>query len=240
MVLHTLDTLPTDITNHNIFLFLDWASLFTLSTTCTTFKALANTKASLLPLPELFKLAELLHTTNKQFASTFFHQLMNRSYPPAFIFMGGEYLLAGYTLDNSHECAMVLAKNYELEGNDEESRKYFKAAADLGNPEAQLEYGICCEMDSNEEEAYQYYLMSAQQGNCEAMYSLGEYNEKAKGPFMFKNEIVACEWYYNAVEKGDCDDSRAALDRLNQVATILGITAKRQRAGSVVVRPLGD
>jgi len=145
--------------------------------------------------------------------------------------------------DSSIECSLALAKVYEsgCEGVDideDECKKYYKHAADLGSSEGALEYGLMLEMDSKEEEAFQYYLKSASTGNHEAMFSLGEFYEEARGGVM-KDDCKACQWYNSAVEEGDCDDSRKALDRLKDVAKILGITAKRVRRGSVEIM-LGD
>ena len=77
-----------------------------------------------------------------------------------------------------------------------------------------------------------YYMKSAEYGNYEAMYSVGEYYEEAKGGVL-KDDCKAVEWFYSAVEGGDCDDSRKALERLKDVASILGITSKRVRRGSI-------
>src|ERR1043166_993062 len=49
----------------------------------------------------------------------------------------------------------------------------FKETADLGNPSAQLRYGMYLWKIANYPEAIRYLEMSAKRGNCTAMYNIG-------------------------------------------------------------------
>jgi len=151
---------------------------------------------------------------------------------------GVKLLKESFKLDNYVKSGLALAQIYEsglhgIEMSNNLAKVYYKACADLGSSTAALEYGLLMEMESREEEALEYYMLSAQKGNHEAMFSVGEFYEEARGG-LNKDDSEACHWYHSAVQEGDCDDSRAALERLNDVATILGITAQRIRRGSIV------
>jgi TPR repeat protein len=83
--------------------------------------------------------------------------------------------------------------------------KYFVAAAEHGNPEAQLNLGVCYETGRgvmlDQQKAVKWYTRAAKQGYAEAQSCLGDCCEN--GRCGEKDERKAVQWYTRAAEQGD-------------------------------------
>ena len=92
----------------------------------------------------------------------------------------------------------------EITTNDKEAFKWFKVAAEQGNPIAQFHlgefyaYGKEVEQDFNE--AFKLIKSAAEQGDAEAQFHLGAYYDIGIGITQDYNE--AFRWYKAAAEQG--------------------------------------
>ena len=110
--------------------------------------------------------------------------------------------------NSMYRFALMLKKNASTDKKKMiDAARYFKAAADAGIVESELEYAKLAHrgigIPSNITEAAKYYKMAADSGNADAMY---EYAELAMyGHGMEKNENIAAEYYKKAGEAGNAE-----------------------------------
>jgi TPR repeat protein len=101
---------------------------------------------------------------------------------------------------------------------------YFHKAALLNHVDAMAEIGLCyelglCGVEQNDTLALDWYMKAAELGHSNAKYSIGEAFEEARG--VPQSDAEACLWYYKAAMENDCEDSKRALKRLQDIARIV-------------------
>jgi len=101
--------------------------------------------------------------------------------------------------------------------------EWFLGAARAGHVESMAEYAMCCELgcgvEQSDNEALDWYTKAAGYGHITSNFSIGEFFEKAQGGLP-QSDSEAVLWYYKAALMGD-EDSRKALNRLNDIARIV-------------------
>jgi TPR repeat protein len=96
------------------------------------------------------------------------------------------------------------AKRAEAHGNRKDARDAYKAAADLGDAEAQYKFAHYAEQGTGGEAddglAAIYYEQAARQGHVQAQYEMGSRYSAGRGVAVDKEK--AAEWYQKAAEQG--------------------------------------
>ena len=95
----------------------------------------------------------------------------------------------------------------EIPANAKEAFKWFKAAAEQGNPIAQFKLGICYYngkgVKQDYKEAFRLFKAAAEQGDAKAQYNLGICYYYGEGTKQDYNE--AFRWFKAAAEQGHAD-----------------------------------
>ena len=106
-------------------------------------------------------------------------------------------------LDVQKDLAMAYVRGDEIEQNNEEAFKWYKAAAEQGDADAQNSlynrYAKGEGVEQNSEEAMKWLHRSAEQGHGLAYYNLGF--EYSSGDLVRKDELEAIKWYKKAAKK---------------------------------------
>jgi len=84
-----------------------------------------------------------------------------------------------------------------------EAKRWYRKAAEQGDPTAQSNLGVMYEKDYDYSEAVKLYREAAEQGNADAQNRLGIMYEKGKG--VTKDYTEAIKWYRKASEQGDAN-----------------------------------
>ncbi|KAH0792540.1 chitin synthase regulatory factor chr2 [Histomonas meleagridis] len=95
--------------------------------------------------------------------------------------------------DNNNESANLLAELLDNKNEKEESEKYYKIAADLGNINSTYKYGLILKNKGNLDEALKYFEKASEKGNYNAMYEIGLILENS-------NPTTAGKYYRKAIE----------------------------------------
>ncbi len=85
-----------------------------------------------------------------------------------------------------------------VERNVEESTRWYRKAAEQGDPYAQCAFGLALDDD---EEALKWFRKAAEQGNSRGQYLIAQMYTHGKG--VPKNIPEALEWFRKATEQGD-------------------------------------
>ena len=119
------------------------------------------------------------------------------------------YCIANKTTKES-KILYILGHMYRLgrgvERNYEETMKYYKMSAEMGNTYAINSLGNLYYtgegVEKNYDEAMKYYMISIEKGNSEAMSNVGHMYQIGEG--VEKNIDEAIRYYKMAIEKGNC------------------------------------
>lgn len=131
--------------------------------------------------------------------------------------------LIGGDMDAAHEMALIYEYGrYGVETDPVVAFTWFQKAAHAGHVEGMAELALCyelgCGVAVDDEQALDWYMKAAEAGHVTAKYSVGECFEEARG--VPQSDSEACLWYYKAAVAG-CEDSRRALQRLEDIARIV-------------------
>jgi len=119
-----------------------------------------------------------------------------------------KWFIKGVDSGDENELLRILHSIDPCSSKETNEKRFFlyRRLAELGNAEAQYEYGWSYEcgesVSKDEKEALKWYMKAAEQGNVKAQIELGNhYNNSSDDKEETRNE--AFKWYMKAAEQGD-------------------------------------
>ena len=104
------------------------------------------------------------------------------------------------------DAAQAIAGHYRdgtggVEENEELERQWLEKGAELGDVNAQVNFGMMLDDEGDYEGARKWWELAAAQGNAIAMSNIAQLYSNGEG--VEKNKSTAAEWFLKAASTGD-------------------------------------